>query len=58
MIRYAIQKREPLRVEAESFRDAILGEPNDVVTMEQGLRTLVVVEAVIESARSGRSVDL
>ncbi len=58
MIRYAIQKREPLRVEAESFRDAILGEPNDVVTMEQGLRTLAVVEAVLASAASGRSVDL
>jgi predicted dehydrogenase len=58
MIRYAIQKREPLRVEQEAFRDAILGEPSDVVTMEQGLRTLGVVEAMLESSRSGRSVEL
>ncbi len=58
MIRYAIPKREPLRVEHEAFRDAILGEPNEVVTMEQGLRTLAVVEAVLESAASGRSIAL
>jgi predicted dehydrogenase len=58
MIRYAIQKREPLRVEQEAFRDAILGEPSEVVTMEQGLRTLGVVEAMLESSRSGRSVEL
>lgn len=58
MIRYAIQKREPLRVEQEAFRDAILGESSEVVTMEQGLRTLGVVEAMLESSRSGRSVEL
>lgn len=58
MTRFAIPKREPLRVEHEAFRDAILGEPSDVVTMEQGLRTLEVVEAALESARTGRSVEL
>lgn len=51
--RYAFAKREPLRVEHEAFRDAVLGERNDLVTMEQGLRTLVVVEAALESARTG-----
>jgi predicted dehydrogenase len=56
--RYAIPKREPLRVEHEAFRDAILGQPSDVVTMEQGLRTLEGVEGVLESASTGRSVDL
>jgi predicted dehydrogenase len=55
--RYAFPKREPLRVEHEAFRDAVLGVDSDVVTMEQGLRTLVVVEAVIESARTGDSVS-
>ena len=38
--RYAFAKREPLRVEHEAFRDAVLGRPSDVVTMQQGLRTL------------------
>ncbi|KRB36278.1 Gfo/Idh/MocA family protein [Microbacterium sp. Root180] len=53
--RYSFAKREPLRVEHEAFRDAVLGLPSDVVTMEQGLRTLVVVEAALESARTGAS---
>lgn len=56
--RYAFAKREPLRVEHEAFRDAVLGEATDVVTMAQGQRTLAVVEAALESARTGASVSL
>lgn len=56
--RFSFPKREPLRVEQEAFRDAVLGKPNDVVTMEQGLRTLEVVEAALESARGGVGVLL
>jgi UDP-N-acetylglucosamine 3-dehydrogenase len=58
MIRYAIAKPEPLRTEHEAFRDAVLGRQADIVTMRQGLATVAVAEAVIESARLGRSVDL
>lgn len=54
--RFAFAKREPLRVEHEAFRDAILGKPSDVVTMAQGLHTLEVVEGALESAGSGTSV--
>lgn len=57
VIRYAFPKREPLKVEHEAFRDAVLGQQTDVVTMQQGLRTLRVVEGVLESARTGRSVS-
>lgn len=56
--RFAFPKREPLRVEHEAFRDAVLGNETDVVTMAQGLRTLEVVEAALESSRSGDSVVL
>ena len=55
--RFAFPKREPLRVELEAFRDAVLGAPSDVVTMAQGLRTLVVVEGIIESASTGRAIE-
>jgi UDP-N-acetylglucosamine 3-dehydrogenase len=58
MIRYAIPKPEPLRTEHEAFRDAVLGLDTDIVTLEQGLATLRVAEAVLESAASGRSTDL
>jgi UDP-N-acetylglucosamine 3-dehydrogenase len=58
MVRYAIHKPEPLRVEHENFRDAILGRPADIVTMDQGLTTVIVAEAMIESAATGTTVSL
>jgi len=57
VVRYAFAKREPLRVELENFRDAVLGHETDLVTMEQGLRTLEVVEGLLESSRSGAAVS-
>lgn len=54
--RFAFAKREPLRVEHEAFRDAVLGLPSDVVTLEQGLHTLEVVEGALESAATGQPV--
>lgn len=56
--RYAIPKREPIRAELEAFRDAILGRPSDIVTLEQGVRVLRVAEATLRSAETGRAVDL
>jgi predicted dehydrogenase len=58
IVRYALAKREPLLVEHETFRDAVLGRENHVVTMRQGLRTLEVAEAALESARTGTTVRL
>jgi predicted dehydrogenase len=58
LVRYAIAKPEPLRVEHEQFRDAVLGKEADIVTMEQGLRTVLVAEACLESARTGATVTL
>lgn len=56
--RFAFAKREPLRVEHEAFRDAVLGKPSDVVTMEQGLRTLALIETALETARGGEPSSL
>ena len=58
VVRYAIAKPEPLRVEHEQFRDAVLGKDADIVTMTQGLQTVRVAEACIESARTGQTVTL
>jgi predicted dehydrogenase len=58
VIRYAIPKPEPLRTEHEAFRDAVLGRPADIVTMRQGLATVAVAEAALQSAEEGRTVDL
>ena len=58
VIRYAIHKPEPLRVEHENFRDAILDRPADIVTLEQGLTTVTVAEAMIDSAATGATVTI
>lgn len=56
--RLALTKREPLKVEHEAFRDAVLGKRSTVVTMREGLNTLRVAEAMLESAQSGAAVDV
>lgn len=56
--RFAIVKREPLRVEQENFRDAIMGTAANYVTMAEGVHTLEVVEAVLRSAEGGHFVTL
>jgi UDP-N-acetylglucosamine 3-dehydrogenase len=58
VVRYAFPKPEPLRTEHEAFRDAVLGKSSDIVTMRQGLATVAVAEAVLEAAKTGRTVDL
>jgi predicted dehydrogenase len=56
MIRYAIPKREPLLVEHERFRDAVEGKESDIVTLRQGMRTVEVAAAVLQSAKDGHTV--
>lgn len=56
MVRYAIPKPEPLRLEHEAFRDAVLGKASDIVTMRQGLATVAVAEALLEAASTGTTV--
>ena len=58
VIRYAIGKREPLRAEAEAFRDAVLGLENRTVSMAEGLATLRVAEAIERSAVTQETVRL
>ncbi len=56
--RYALTKREPLAVEQANFRDAILGKENLAVTMREGLETLRVTDAILESAATNQVVRL
>jgi UDP-N-acetylglucosamine 3-dehydrogenase len=55
VIRYASAKREPLVVELENFRDAVLGLKASVVTIEDATHTIAVAEAMIRSAESGET---
>lgn len=56
MIRYAFPKPEPLRAELEAFRDAVLGEDSQIVTMAEGAVALAVAEAVLVSAQTSETV--
>lgn len=56
--RFAIPKPEPLGVQHQNFRDAVLGKSNEVVSMREGMRTVLVADAAIQSARDGRTIDV
>lgn len=53
VIKYAIEKREPLLVELEAFRDAVLGKDQRIVPIADATHTVAVAEAMIVSASSG-----
>ncbi len=56
MTRYAFAKPEPLAVEHERFRDALLGKGDDIIRFAAGTRTVRVAQAALESARTGTTV--
>ena len=58
VVRYAIAKPEPLRVELEAFRDAVLGLGSDVVTLRDACHVVAVAEAMIAAASTGSTQHL
>jgi predicted dehydrogenase len=52
VIRFAIPKPEPLRLEHEAFRDAVLGKEADIVTMRQGLNTVRIADQMLAAANA------
>lgn len=53
--RFAIPKQEPLRLELMAFRDAVLGDPSDVVSIRDAAETVGVAEAMLASAQSSET---
>jgi predicted dehydrogenase len=49
-IRYPVARREALTVELENFRDAVLGQPAEIVTMRQGAETIEVADAILAAS--------
>ena len=59
MTRYALERREPLTVELETFAALVRGDDDaGVVTLAEGLETVAVAEAVLSSATSGETIVL
>ncbi|MGH3976930.1 MAG: Gfo/Idh/MocA family oxidoreductase, partial [Pseudonocardiaceae bacterium] len=58
MIRYAIPRSEPLMTELSNFVAAVRGESAELVTLQEGLATVRVAEALRESAATGKTVEV
>jgi len=58
MTRYPIASREPLRVELEAFRDAVICGGPPPVDAKAGIAALAVVEAFVQSAECGQPIQL
>jgi predicted dehydrogenase len=58
MTRYPILYREPLRVELEAFRDAVLGSAPVAVTARDGMAALAVAEALVRAADESMPVTV
>jgi UDP-N-acetylglucosamine 3-dehydrogenase len=55
---YAFNKPEPLLVQHQNFRDRILGKDSEIVTLENGTKTVEVAEAIIASTKTQRGLEL
>jgi UDP-N-acetylglucosamine 3-dehydrogenase len=54
----AFEKPEPLVVEHQNFRDAVLGKPSNTVSLEEGTTTVKIADAIIESYTNKSLVKL
>lgn len=52
VVRYALHKKEPLKAQIEAFRDAVMGQPGEMVTLTEAARAVEVAEAVLASVRN------
>lgn len=57
VIRHAIAKGEPLKLELQSFVRAVRGEGPIEVAGEDGLRALHLAQALVTSGQEGRTLD-
>jgi len=58
MIRYAIQRQEPLKAELQAFAQAVASGEQVPVTGEDGLAALRLALALVESGRSHQLVEV
>jgi predicted dehydrogenase len=56
VITFAFEKPEPLRVEHEQFRDKLLQLPADIISIEDGVETVKVADAILVSSATEKRV--
>ena len=55
---YAFNKPEPLALEHQNFRDAVLGIESEIVTLQAGTKTVEVAESIIRSTLEQKAMNL
>lgn len=55
---FSFDKPEPLFVEHCNFRDFLLGKSSNIVTLREGCGTVRVADAIVESSKTSRVVNL
>ncbi|WP_182884202.1 Gfo/Idh/MocA family protein [Microbispora sp. H10885] len=53
---YEVPGAEPYQSQHEAFRDALLGLPNDIVTLREGAAAVAATEAILSAAHTGACV--
>jgi predicted dehydrogenase len=53
-----VERSDPLANQIGHFADVIRGKAEPICSGRDGLKSLLVVDAVVESARTGQPVDL
>ena len=54
----SVKRSDPLANQVTHFADVIRGDATPICTGRDGLKTMQVVDAVVESARTGKPVDI
>ncbi len=58
MVRYPIQRYEPLKAELEAFAEAVLNDTPAPVSGEDGLAALQLALALVESGKTHQVVNM
>ena len=55
---FAFEKPEPLLVEHQQFRDKLLGKEADIVSLAEGVETVRIADAILESSEKNQRIIL
>jgi predicted dehydrogenase len=53
--KFSFEKIEPLLLEHENFRDHLTGKSSEIVTIEEGIETIKISDAIIRIGKTGES---
>lgn len=56
--RYALEKQEPLWSQLGAFRDAVSGRPSKMASLQDGLRAILLTDAVLHAAATDSTVNM